>query len=264
MEYFKKNQESQKNSERFIVALFTVYSLNLLISMVRTGAEVWLSGLVLIGIVAAWIINISKYRNFRVRAVCISTIMQITVILYAANTENLSEMIPTFMAILIIVAFYGFTDLLFLTLISALLIIFYHGIIIKSFAGMPTDELLRLVAQLGNIFCAEFVLYIWIKKRNERHEQMYQIIDALMDAEKSKDDFLANVSHEIRTPVNTICGMSEMTLREHDPEKMRDEILDIRDAGHNLMSLVSDILDFSQLQQGKMNIEEEAYNITST
>lgn len=264
MEYFKKNQENQKKTERFIVVLFTLYSLNLFISMVRMGAEIWLSGLVLIGILSAWIINISKYRNFRVRAVCISVIMQIMVILYAANTDSLSETIPTFMAILIIVAFYGFTDLLFLTLVSALLIIFYHGIVIKSFAGMPTDEILRLVAQLGNIFCAEFVLYIWIKKRNERHEQMYQIIDALMDAEKSKDDFLANVSHEIRTPVNTICGMSEMTLREHDPEKMRDEILDIRDAGHNLMSLVSDILDFSQLQQGKMNIEEEAYNITST
>ena len=264
MEYFKKNQENQKNSERFIIVLFTLYSLNLFTSMVRRDAEVWISALVLIGVLAAWIINISKYRNFRVRAVCISAIMQLTVILYAANTDSLSETIPTFMAILIITAFYGFTDLLFLTLVSALFIIFYHGVIIKSFEGMPTDEILRLAAQLGNIFCAEFVLYIWIKKRNERHEQMYQIIDALMEAEKSKDDFLSNVSHEIRTPVNTICGMSEMTLREHDPEKIRDEILDIRDAGHNLMSLVSDILDFSQLQQGKMNIEEEAYNITST
>ena len=264
MEYFKKNQEKQKRSERFIVILFTLYSLNVLISMVRMGTEVWLSGLVLIGIFASWIINISKYRNFRVRAVCISTIMQITVILYAANTDSLSETIPTFMAILIIIALYGFTDLLFLTLASALFIIFYHAVVIKSFAGMSGDEIIRLVSQLGNIFCVEIVLYIWIKTRNERNEQMYQIIDALMDAEKSKDDFLANVSHEIRTPVNTICGMSEMTLREHDPEKMRDEILDIRDAGHNLMSLVSDILDFSQLQQGKMNIEEEAYNITST
>ena len=45
---------------------------------------------------------------------------------------------------------------------------------------------------------------------------------------------------------------------------MREEVYDIRDAGHELMALVSDILDFSQLQQGKMNLEEEAYNITST
>lgn len=264
MEYFKKSQEGQKKSERFIVVLFTLYSLNLLISMVRKGAEGWLPALVLIGIVAAWAINISRYRNFRVRAICISAIMQLMVILYAANTDSLSETIPTFMAILVITALYSFTDLLFLTLISAFIIFFYHGVVIKSFAGMSGDELIRLASQLGNIFCMELVLYIWISKRNESHEQMYQVIEALMEAEKSKDDFLANVSHEIRTPVNTICGMSEMTLREHDPEKIRDEILDIRDAGHNLMSLVSDILDFSQLQQGKMNIEEEAYNITST
>lgn len=264
MEYFKKSQEGQKKSERFIVVLFTLYSLNLLVSMVRKEVEVWLPALVLTGIVAAWAINISRYRNFRVRAICISAIMQITVILYAANTDSLSETIPTFMAILVITALYSFTDLLFLTLISAFIIFFYHGVVIKSFAGMSGDEIIRIASQLGNIFCMELVLYIWISKRNESHEQMYQVIEALMEAEKSKDDFLANVSHEIRTPVNTICGMSEMTLREHDPEKIRDEILDIRDAGHNLMSLVSDILDFSQLQQGKMNIEEEAYNITST
>ena len=90
------------------------------------------------------------------------------------------------------------------------------------------------------------------------------MIDTLIEAEQSKDDFLANVSHEIRTPVNTICGMSEMALREQDMKKMRDEVLDIRDAGHNLMSIVNDILDFAQLQQDKMDIEEEAYNITST
>ena len=107
----------------------------------------------------------------------------------------------------------------------------------------------------------EFILYIWVKNRNERNEQVDQIIEALVEAEQSKDDFLSNVSHEIRTPVNTICGMSEMALREHDLEKMREEVFDIRDAGHNLMALVTDILDFSQLQQGKMNLEEEAYNI---
>ena len=48
--------------------------------------------------------------------------------------------------------------------------------------------------------------------------------------------------------------MSEMALREQSPDKIREEIFDIRDAGHNLMGLVSDILDFAQLQQGKMNI----------
>ncbi|MCH5257385.1 MAG: response regulator [Lachnospiraceae bacterium] len=264
MEYFKKAQQEQNKIERLIVGLFTLYGLSLCASFIRREEPVWLTGTVIILLVASWVIHISKFRNPRVRSTWISVIMQFAIILYATHVENLIDVAPTFMAVIVLMALFSHAGMLFLTLLSVVFTVFYHGVIVGTFTNMPESEIMRLLPQLGNILCMELVLYIWIKNRNARQEQIYQVIDALIDAEKSKDDFLANVSHEIRTPVNTICGMSEMTLREHDPEKMRDEIFDIRDAGQNLMSLVSDILDFSQLQQGKMNIEEEAYNITST
>ncbi len=264
MEYFKKAQQNQKNTERINLILFSVYALNLCIGMLRMENAAWMSAVAVIMMAAAWTMYLGKYRNYRIRATFTAIIMQIIVVMFIVHVENLIDAIPTFMVAVLLVSFYSFSDLLALTLISGVFIAFYHAVALNSFAGMSGEELLNLSSHIGNILCEELVLYIWIRSRNERNEQMYQVLEALVDAEKSKDDFLANVSHEIRTPVNTICGMSEMTLREHDPEKMRDEILDIRDAGHNLMSLVSDILDFSQLQQGKMDIEEEAYNITST
>ncbi|MCH5248603.1 MAG: response regulator [Lachnospiraceae bacterium] len=264
MEYFKKAQQEQNNIERFIVILFTLYGLTVCANFIRREEPAWLTCTVIIMMIFSWIIHISKFRNSRVRATWISVLMQLIIILYATHVENLIDLTPTFMAVIVIVALFSHTGMLLLTLLSVAFIIFYHSVIAGTFANMPEDEIMRLLPQLGNLLCLEMVLYIWNKNRNERQEQIYQVIDALIDAEKSKDDFLANVSHEIRTPVNTICGMSEMTLRENDLEKMRNEIFDIRDAGQNLMSLVSDILDFSQLQQGKMNIEEEAYSITST
>jgi len=218
----------------------------------------------LLSSLTAWIIFISKYKTYYTRAVITTLLIQLTIILYAANIGDLHTIIPTFMVLTVLIAFYGSTKLLYLSLISLLYIIFYRGTVVNAFRLSSNESLLNLLPQIGNIVCLELILYLWIQKRNQDNEEMYKVIDALIDAEQSKDDFLANVSHEIRTPVNTICGMSEIALRERDIDKLREEVFDIRDAGHNLMSLVSDILDFAQLQQGKMDLEEEDYNITST
>ncbi len=264
MEFFEQNRQYQRKRERVVIILYSIYTLNLCIAAVHHGWPAWIPGIMLAGLASGWGIFLGKYRNFRIRAFIGTILIQLTVILYAAHMKELIMVVPTFMAMAVIVSFFGISELLGIALFSLLFIIFYHGVIAGTFGMLQGEELLGLAAQLGNIFCVLYLLFVWLRNRTERNEEVYKIIDALMEAEQSKDDFLANVSHEIRTPVNTICGMSEMALREHDTEKMREEVFDIRDAGHDLMSLVSDILDFSQLQQGKMNLEEEAYNITST
>ncbi|MCM1038464.1 MAG: ATP-binding protein [Ruminococcus sp.] len=264
MEFFKQNMKSQRGVERFVIIVFSIYTASLCVGVVKLKLAAWIPWVMLAFLAVSWVIYLSKYRNYKVRALLISAMIQLTVILYAAHAKDLSMVIPIFMALSVLVALYGQVELLWSTIVSLCFIIFYHTIITDSVWMMSGEARAHLLYQIGNILVVEFVLYIWQRKRNERSEQVYKIIEALMEAEQSKDDFLSNVSHEIRTPVNTICGMSEMALREHDLEKMREEVFDIRDAGHNLMSLVTDILDFSQLQQGKMNLEEEAYNITST
>ncbi|MDE5930966.1 MAG: hypothetical protein K2H40_00565, partial [Lachnospiraceae bacterium] len=264
MEFFNQSRQNQRKQEKLVIILYSIYTLNLCISAVQRGWDAWIPGIMLVELTAGWSIFLSKYRNYRVRAVIGTVMIQLTLILYASNVEDISVVVPSFMAMTVLVAFYGFSELLGITFFSLFFILFYHGVIRDTFRMLQKEELRSLFAQFGNIFCVLYILYIWLRNRTERNEEVHKIIDALMDAEQSKDDFLSNVSHEIRTPVNTICGMSEMALREHDLEKMREEVFDIRDAGHDLMSLVSDILDFSQLQQGKMNLEEEAYNITST
>ncbi len=264
MEYFNQGKKNQRANERLVIILFSLYTLNLCVWAVHKGLDAWIPGTMAALLLADWAAYLVRYRNFRVRAFLGTTIIQMTFILYAANADDLSSIVPTFLVMAVLVTFYGLSDLIGITLASLAFIVFYHGVIAGSFSHLPEEMRENLIPQAGNVICMEIMLYIWLRHRNESNEQVHGMIEALMDAEKSKDDFLANVSHEIRTPVNTICGMSEMALREHDPEKMREEVYDIRDAGHNLMALVSDILDFSQLQQGRMNLEEEAYNITST
>jgi signal transduction histidine kinase/CheY-like chemotaxis protein/HPt (histidine-containing phosphotransfer) domain-containing protein len=216
------------------------------------------------GLLLSWVAFARKYRSFHMRIYLTTVTMQISLILYAAHLDDILPAITIFMVMTVFVAFYGVSDLMFPTLATIVIVIFYHRVIAQTPQFMDPGQYKRLIPQLLNLLWLEFVIYLWVRKRGETSENMIHMIDVLIDAEQSKDDFLANISHEIRTPINTICGMSDMALREHDLEKLRDEVYDIQAAGRGLMSLVSDVLDFSQLQSGKIGYEEEVYNISST
>ena len=80
------------------------------------------------------------------------------------------------------------------------------------------------------------------------------------NANEAKSIFLANMSHEIRTPINSILGMNEMILRESSNEQITEYAMDIQRSGDSLMSLINNILDFSRIESGKMEINPSAYD----
>lgn len=82
-------------------------------------------------------------------------------------------------------------------------------------------------------------------------------------ASESKAQFLANISHEIRTPINTIVGMNEMILREVENENARDYAHNIKSASEMLLGLINDILNLSKLEVGKLCLVEDEYSLAS-
>jgi signal transduction histidine kinase/CheY-like chemotaxis protein len=82
-------------------------------------------------------------------------------------------------------------------------------------------------------------------------------------ASKAKAIFLANMSHEIRTPMNAIIGMAELILRKNLPPDAYEDAQGIKQAGTNLLSVINDVLDFSKIESGKMEITPAAYRLSS-
>ncbi|MDR1853334.1 MAG: response regulator [Azoarcus sp.] len=92
------------------------------------------------------------------------------------------------------------------------------------------------------------------------------LVEARLEAERanqSKSAFLAKMSHDIRTPMNAIIGMSELILREDASSIVRSYAADVKTAGTNLLALVDDILDFSKIESGKMEIVPAQYSLGS-
>lgn len=109
--------------------------------------------------------------------------------------------------------------------------------------------------QMSLVMVALFILFSLYSAIMERQKK------ASNDLLKAKSDFLANMSHEIRTPINTILGMDEMILRESREKDVRKYALDIQQAGKMLISLINDVLDFSRIDAGKLELVPDEYDL---
>ena len=141
------------------------------------------------------------------------------------------------------------------------------GIVPKDLAMKGISYLIVLVLWVFTLLMVVLVVgMVYLFGAEEKVRESNELREAKLMADKAnraKSDFLANISHEIRTPINAVMGMNEMILRECEQEEIREYARNIQGASQTLLSLINDILDFSKIESGKMEIVEGAYDAAS-
>ena len=134
---------------------------------------------------------------------------------------------------------------------------FYLNLIFRGVGLTFTLFCINIITWFGKVFIIEMVA------SREKEREMKEKSDEYEREARMKSDFLANMSHEIRTPMNAVIGMAEIAMREDLPPGAVDCLTQIQKSGRNLLNIINDILDYSKIDSGKMEIVSERYEPVS-
>ena len=126
------------------------------------------------------------------------------------------------------------------------------------------NHLLALLNLMMGVRIYEHLHKVQLRKLNQRNDELKATHEALIRAQAHKDEFVAAVGHELRTPMNVILGFNGVLRRElsDNPEQLA-VVGHIRRSTEHLLQVVNDILDFSQLQAGKLRLNRVDFALQS-
>jgi signal transduction histidine kinase/DNA-binding response OmpR family regulator len=97
----------------------------------------------------------------------------------------------------------------------------------------------------------------------QRTQELEKAMHGALAASQAKSEFLANISHELRTPMNGLLGMLDLVLDSHVGGEQREQVEIAQRCAYSLLDLLNDILDLSKIEAGRMILEEVPFNLRS-
>ena len=196
--------------------------------------------------------------------------------LYTGGTEG-SSIFLFFVAVPVVFFFFNLVyGSYFCSVFFIMMVVYFNTPLCESGYQFPSVYYARMpMMYLACVIMCAVAQYEVVKARIKQDDAL----EAARQANEAKTDFLANTSHEIRTPINAVLGMNEMILREADkmeklPEtdadafresvrKIRNYSGNVDSAGSNLLAIINDILDFTKIEEGRMDIIPAEYQLSS-
>lgn len=134
-----------------------------------------------------------------------------------------------------------------------------YGSIDQVVNEMSTQRMMLLFVSIGGVLCVLLIIFVMYFRLTQRQiHELEETRQAAISASQAKSEFLSNMSHDIRTPMNAILGMTGIAISNIDNTmKVQDCLKKITLSGRHLLGLINDILDMSKIESGKLTLSEE-------
>lgn len=129
---------------------------------------------------------------------------------------------------------------------------------------IPRNVITEYAMQFGSAFEALFLSFAVADRLNAERREKEAALAKSIKAESiatAKSEFLANMSHEIRTPINGVLGMAKLLSFTALDKQQSNFVSSIESAGEALIGIINDILDYSKIEAGKLEVEQVEFNL---
>ncbi len=224
--------------------------------------EFWVPFIVLPGMIGLWVLHFSQKLDDRTRAIVYFIYCAFLVFYHGVHDTSLYEVsVATmlFMTVFTILDNISMINVIMLEYVVVMGIQFRFLYLNGTLDDLDAFNIMRIVFHVGIVFVLYIFSRITINGRlteQDRIDEWHKTVD---DNERDTEDFLSNISHELRTPVNVINGMTTLLQKDDD----REELGTIMKAGVRLSHQIEDIQDYTEIKRGELVLEEENYMCVS-
>ena len=262
-EGFNNNKFSQIFQLMSLIT-FTTLSVVTIVEDIILSWEKWPLVLIVTAVVVAWSIHVQMRLSSTLRIWICTILMMGTFFFYGIHSQSIFDASIIGVGILIICALTGITKLVTFCQVTYYITILYNLFRNIYLNGTKdTHYYLRIILHVLVVTVIAHIGRVVIDKWTAEIEEAQIEIDKLNDSTERLDDFLAGTSHELRTPVGAIMGISESCMERTEDDKLRSDLMIIKNAGNRIASQISDILDYSELDRNRLAVTPENYMISS-
>ena len=253
MDQFRKN--------RFILTILSLGDIGLCVDSYLSGWEFWVPPLLILAVIFMWIMHVTQFLDNVVQEIVYFGVAMFSTFFFGVHNTTFFFILPV---VCVCMCIFSFTDHIYM--MNLLLFEFFILFAMQIFMSFSDGNLItdpgavtRIIVHIaiGISVCVSCIRSI--QMRQSSREEIRDLEDRLKANDRDMDDFLSNISHELRTPVNVVNGMSDLLLKRGGGE----EAFAVKEAGLRLTGQIDDIQDYTETRQHDVFNEEEDYMITS-
>lgn len=252
--------EKNKN-EKFIILLVSLACVGLTIESIVMKWEFWVPPLIILGTIFLWVMNLSERPDYETRKVYYLIYAMLTVFYHGVHETSFFDVALVATLVLIAYSFFDHIYMMNLIMLEYIIIMFIQFILAHkgNYIDFDTLNISRVILHMVIVLLMYISCVRSIRNRFDEMEIRKSKDDKIEAYESDMDDFLSNISHELRTPVNVVNGMSDLMIKRNAGE----EAYSIKSAGRRLAYQIEDIQDYNECKREKMLLMEEEYMSTT-
>lgn len=257
-------RENQRVIHIIILSFVTFCLIGLTAESFLMGWELGAVVLLLLGLCVSWGIYVREKIPASIRLWLYFILAMLALFFYGIHETSVFDLAPMMIFVTFMFSLAKQKIMINLCVVTYYLTMCYDFLfVLGGSVELSMLTITRILLHLILVYIAGYLAKIMINMQQKEKKIANSRIKDLEEINSRTEDFMTNVSHELRTPINAVTGITAVMLKNEEDDEKKKNILSIQQAGHRLFGQIEDILDYTEIDTGRIKVSEDNYMISS-